>query len=138
MKAHFSPILFLVITFLALGRNSHGERLSAEQQKALSTVMEQLTNPEKRQEILKDDPKAAQADQFLKEVGGAYSEDIYKLAAQVMQTLALEANGDPNKMEQLLERAKKNPSSFANSFTPEQKDSLKKIAEKLQKSKAVH
>ncbi|NDD05636.1 MAG: hypothetical protein EB078_12075, partial [Proteobacteria bacterium] len=127
----FSRALLLVTVLLGTSHVSLGEKLSNEQQKALSTVMEQLTNPEKRQEILKESPKAAQADQFLREVGGAYSEEIYKLAAQIMQTLAIAANGDPNKMEQLLEKAKKDPASFANSFTPEQKSSLKKITDKL-------
>lgn len=90
-----------------------------------------------RQEIIKNDPKAKEADQVVKETGGPHSEEVYKLAAEVMQTLAVEAKGDPDKMEELLEKARRDPASFADKFSPTQKARLKILAEKIGKSKST-
>ena len=41
------------------------------------------------------------------------------------------AEGDPNKMREILEKAQKDPEAFANSFSDEQKETLKNIGEKV-------
>lgn len=111
------------------------EPMSPDQDKALSQVVDLLTDPKKLHEIVGDDPKAKEADRFLRSVGGEHSGEIYQLAAEIFQSLAAEAQGDPEKMERLLEKAKQDPTSFAKKFTAGQKSRLREIAGKIEKSK---
>lgn len=123
------------IVFFCFSVLSFAETASTDQSKALSQVMELLRSSSKRQEIIKNDPKGKEADALVKDIGGIYSEDIYNLAAEVMQTLAAEAQGDPDKMEKILEKARKDPAGFAQKFTAKQRATLKELAEKIQKTK---
>ena len=132
MRAFIFLFLFFGFSF-----SSYAEKLSSDQEKALAEVVDQLRDPQKRKEAVGNDSKAKQADEFLKQLGGAQSEEIYQLAAEILQGLVVEANGDANKMEQLLEKAKKDPASFGNKLTAEQKKHLQQIAEKIGKTKRV-
>ena len=116
------------------------DQLTKEQQDALKAVINQLTHPEIRAEQLKSDKKALESDRAVKELGGEYSEEIYQLAAQIMENLVREAQGDPDKMMKILEKAQQNPSSFANTFTEEQKRKLKELGKKIEKrqGKLIH
>ncbi|NBY21120.1 hypothetical protein EBQ74_12995 [bacterium] len=76
----------------------------------------------------------------MKELGGEYSEEIYQLAAQIMENLVREAQGDPDKMMKILEKAQQNPSAFADTFSEEQKRKLKELGKKIEKrqGKLIH
>jgi hypothetical protein len=113
----------------------YGETLSKEQEQNLQDAKQEFLDPSKRSENIKKDAKAAKSDELVKQVGGEFSEDIYKLAGDVMDTLASEAQGDPDKMEKILQKAEKDPESFANSFSPEQRKKLKELANKIEQSK---
>lgn len=131
--AHLLFLLFSVFTFSKLGL---ADNLSQEQQKALNQVMSQLTNPTLRAEELKNNIKGQESDRALKDLGGEYSEEIYQLAAQIMENLVREAQGDPDKMQQILEQAHKNPEAFANRFSEDQKRKLKDLAKKIEKRRS--
>jgi len=137
MKKSSFLILFASFFFIVMSSLVFSERLDSDQEKALSDVMDLLKSPVKRQSAIDSDPKAKEADRFLKEWGGNQSEDIYELAAQIFQSLALEAGGDADKMAELLSKAQKDPESFAKKLSPAQKERLKKIVGKIQKSKSV-
>ncbi len=111
------------------------ETLTPAQEKALAGAIEELTHPAKRAEALKKSPKAAESDKFVKEVGGEYSEDLYQLAGKLMENLTREGHGDPDQMDQILEKARKDPEGFAKTFTPEQKRLLKELGQKIEKNK---
>lgn len=128
-------ILILIVISFSLGKSIQAKDLTPEQESALRGAVEELTNPAKRAETLKKDPKAAESDKILKEVGGEFSEEIYQLAGKVMETIAVQAHGDPKKMEEILQRAKKDPAGFAKNFTPEEQKLLKEIGQKVEKSK---
>ena len=116
------------------------DNLNQEQKNALKEVMNQLTNPSARMEQLKNDKKAQDSDKVVKELGGEYSEEIYQLAAQIMENLVREAQGDPDKMMKILETAQQNPSAFADTFSEEQKRKLKELGKKIEKrqGKLIH
>jgi len=116
------------------------DNLNQEQKNALKEVMNQLTNPSARMEQLKNDKKAQDSDKVVKELGGEYSEEIYQLAAQIMENLVREAQGDPDKMMKILEKAQQNPSAFADTFSEEQKRKLKELGKKIEKrqGKLIH
>ena len=126
---------FLTVVFLFHVKTVHSETLTAEQQKALNGAIEELTNPEKRSAAIKNSPKAIQSDQMVKQVGGEHSEEIYQLAAKVMESLAAQAEGDPDKMDKILEKAQKDPEAFAKTFSPEQRKMLNDISKKVEQSK---
>ncbi|MBM4316900.1 MAG: hypothetical protein FJ116_05410 [Deltaproteobacteria bacterium] len=133
----FLLIVFQIAFCADMGRNPvYAETLSKEQEQNLRDAKQEFLDPSKRSENLKKDPKAAKSDELVKEVGGEFSEDIYKLAGDVMDTLASEAQGDPDKMEKILQKAEKDPESFANSFSPEQRKKLKELANKIEQSKS--
>lgn len=133
----FLNSLFSCVTLFAvlLVTDIKAETLTNEQQKALGGAIQELTDPSKREAAIKNDPKAVKSDQMVKEVGGEYSEEIYQLAGKVMESLASEAGGDPEKMEKILEKAQKNPEAFANTFSDEQKRMLNQLSKKIEQSK---
>ncbi len=61
------------------------------------------------------------------------SEDIFALAADVFAIIVTESGGDVSKMNESLEKFKRDPAQFAAKWTPEQKARLKKLAERLEK-----
>lgn len=128
-------VWILIFVCFALGKSIEAKDLTQEQENALKGAIEELTNPTKRLETLKKDPKAAESDKILKEVGGEFSEEIYQLAGKVLETIAVQAQGDPQKMEEILQRAKKDPAGFAKTFTPEEQKMLKGLGQKVEKSK---
>ncbi len=141
---HSQLIVRLIVLFLVSGgagfTRSFSTTLTEDQEKALTGAMEELTDPTKRQENLKKDKKAAESDELVQEVGGEFSEEIYQLAAKVMETVASDAKGDPDKMEKILNKAAKDPASFAKTFSTDQKKILKQLGEKIERSKkpAIH
>jgi hypothetical protein len=127
----FSMILALVLSF---PRPTLAESLSPEQQQALTGAIQQLTDPDQRSKVLKADKKAAASDQVVKEVGGEFSEEIYQLAGKVMESLVQQTHGDPQKMEEILEKAKKDPASFAKTFNSDQLKTLQELGKKIEKA----
>lgn len=97
-------------------------------------TQELLRNARERQKLIQQDPKSREADDQVKALAGTpeNTEAIYGLAADVMGTLSKQAEGDPNKMDEILQRAMENPEGFANSFTPEQKQQLRELGMKIE------
>src|SRR5262249_41671326 len=105
--------------------------LDEDDQKALQQTQELLVDPSKRSEALTTQD-AKKADEHTKSVGGAHSEEIYGLASKVFEKLVQKYNGDADKLREVIEKAKRDPSGFANSeFSPEELEALKTIGQKL-------
>ncbi|OQW46109.1 MAG: hypothetical protein A4S09_16880 [Proteobacteria bacterium SG_bin7] len=122
------PVLLLVVTNFALAQVDKHSKQATEQTQDL------LKNREEREKSSKNDPKAQKAIQDVKNISGGdkqTEDDIFGLASDLMPALVEESNGDPNKMMQILEEAKKDPEKFAKRFSPEQRKKLKEVAEKL-------
>ena len=97
-----------------------------------------LVDPAKRKEIF-GDPKANKANQDLQKLTGGdaqIDQEIWELASELVPMLAGEGNGDPAQMLKMLDDMKRNPTSLAGKFTPEQRAKLKAIADKIQKTKS--
>ena len=82
--------------------------------------------------------KAAQkADQFAGQTVGnnpEAKEQMYGLAADVFEILVKDANGDPEKMQEMLTQYLLNPAAFAAKLTPEQQAKLRNISGSVPKS----
>ena len=127
---------FLVVIFLlAFISQTEADELSENQQTAIEQTKSMLTSPELRKK--ESNTSAAQmADQKVKELTGSpqTQEEIYRLASEVFGTLAEQTNGDPEKMNEILNQGLQNPEGFATLWTPEQKEKLHELAEKIQRT----
>jgi hypothetical protein len=129
-----TTLLILFVSSITLAQNS----VDPHVQYGVQETQKLLVSPEKRKEIF-GDPKANKANQDLQKLTGGdvvIDQEIWELAAELVPMLAQDGNGDPAQMLKLLDDMKRNPTSLAGKFTPEQRAKLKAIAEKIQKSKA--
>lgn len=127
--------LVLMTLILNLGSFSFGQKSDQSSEEALREVVKLLTSPNARQKVIVQDKKAQEADDFLQQVGGAFSEDMYQLAGTIFQSLFSQTGGNADKMDEILSKAKKDPASFINSLPPDQIKALRDLASKIDKSK---
>lgn len=108
-------------------------KIDPASQEALLKTQQLLRDAKLREKAVGADLKAKDMDARVREFAGSdeAAQDIYSLSAELMENVVKESGGDPEKMQKLIEEAKKNPSAFAARFSPEQKAKLKAIAEKI-------
>jgi hypothetical protein len=132
-----APLVILALLFCLFALSpgaAWGEDLDGASQDALNKTQNLLNDRQQREAAVKKDRKSTAADQYVKQLtdgNDKTNNEIYELAAQVFQTVVKDANGDPKKMQEALDRFKRNPQEFASEFTPEQRAKLHEIAEKL-------
>jgi hypothetical protein len=124
------PTLFIFSVFTAL----NAQALEATDAKALQQTQDVLTDQAKRKNAVNSSEKGKQADAYATSVVGAKNTDeVYALAAKVMERLVQKYNGDAGKISEVLERAKNNPAGFASSeFTAEELNALKALSQKIE------
>ena len=106
---------------------------------ALKDVQELLHTESKRHEVIKDSPKAQQADAFaLQAVGGnqQLKNEVYDVSADIMATVQRLSGGDPAKMQQMLQKALQNPGEFLKSLPADQQAKIRGIANQVEKNKS--
>jgi hypothetical protein len=118
--------LFLVLMILS----STIVKADLETQTAVQEVQKQMHNPKFHQEAAKFSPQAKQVEVQVKGLAGTpeNEQEIYNLAAEILGNMK---DSSPQEMQKILEEAQRNPSSFAEKFTPEQRKKLEEIAQKL-------
>jgi hypothetical protein len=111
--------------------------LDAADEEALKKTQELLQNPALRQKTLEKDADAARADQKVRELGVTEenSEEIYSITSDIAATLIREADGDPAKLQEMIQKAIQNPEAFAQSLSPEQIRRIKAVSSKIDKEK---
>ncbi|MCB0351803.1 MAG: hypothetical protein KDD38_11510 [Bdellovibrionales bacterium] len=120
--------VFIIFSFLSAAN----AQLDAASQEALEKTNELLLDSNKRQEAIKGDKKAQQADSYAESIGGAHKEEIYGLTSKIFEKLIKKYNADPTKIQEVLTKAMANPEAFANSeFSPEDLKALRELANKL-------
>lgn len=128
-------VLIFSISFLTLPTFAE-EDLDA----ALKDVQDLMRSEAKRNDVLKANPKAQQADDFaLQAVGGnqALKNDVYDVSADVMATVKELSGGDAAKMNELLQKALQNPAAFLKSLPEAQQAKIRDIAAKTEKQKVT-
>lgn len=109
------------------------------QQTPLSQTQSVLKNPNERQQVIQQEgERARRADEFAGQaVGGdaQKKEQLYGLSSDVMTVIDQQSGGDPNKMNELLQKAQKNPKAFYDSLPPEIKKQIKGLADDIESSK---
>lgn len=106
-------------------------------QKALQQTQELLKNPSERNKAIANDKAAKDIDAKTGSLAGSAEkkEEIYSIAAQVMEKITKDANGDPEKMKKLLQEAQSNPEAFYNKFDSSQKSQIQNLAGKIEAQK---
>jgi hypothetical protein len=128
-------LVWVVLLLLPIASEATG--LDSDTENALNEVIEMLVTPKQRNQLIDKDAKSKKADEFALQVAGsdANKQKIYELAAKVMKDLAVHHKGDPEKMMEVLNKASKDPESFARSFSPEQRNALKDLALEIERTK---
>jgi hypothetical protein len=129
--------LLLILMFIIASPAIYAD-LDGNQQKALRDTQDLLKNPTERQKAINKDPRAKDVDSKAEALAGSQEnkENMYGLAAQLMEKIATETNGDPEKMQQLMLEAQQNPQAFYNKyFDANQRDKVRDIANKAQGAK---
>ncbi len=125
-------LIYLIISVIAFPVNA---KLSQDQQSALKQTQDLLRNPADRMSVVKESPSAQAAHQKAVDFLGSQQNvnKAYDMAALMLKSVAEEANGDPAKMQQILNRAKSNPAVLADRMPAEFKTMLKQIAGDIEK-----
>jgi len=131
MRNFFLTSFILVASSAALAQNN----LQPDQAQALKQTQELLKNQQQREKAVKENQPATQADDFAKKIGGANTQEVYNIAAEVLEVIAKRNNGDPQKMQLEMQKFEKDPEGFANSLPAEQRARIKALADKLSHSK---
>ena len=89
-------------------------QLGPHEQQGLKDTKELLKNPNERQKYVEKDPKAKDVDKKVDALAGSKEnkEEIYGIAADIMEKIAVETKGDPAAMQKLLLEAQTNPQAF--------------------------
>jgi hypothetical protein len=100
-------------------------------------VQKLLTNPSLRSKELKSNEGGAKMDQSVRELGGSEEnvEEIYAITADITATLVKEVDGDPAKLQIIVQEAMKNPEAFKSKLTPSQIQRIKAVSAKIDADK---
>lgn len=108
---------------------------------ALAQAQAILKDKAAREEILKKDPKARQADDFAtKAAGGDASskEEMYGISADIMAQLVKDGKQDPAQMQEILKKALENPEAFKKSLSPEIQARIDGVVKRTEALRAVN
>lgn len=129
----FKPSLvaatFVLVAFAAPELRAQDD----DSEKALRETQELLKSPALRQQTINSNADAKKADQNLRELGGSQAnvEEIYAITADITASLVHQANGDPVKLQELVQEAMKNPEAFHSKLTPAQIQRIKSVSAKI-------
>jgi hypothetical protein len=101
---------------------------------ALEKTKALLSNPALRDAFIQEQGgKAKAADKQAAEIAGSeeLKEQVYVLSAMIFESLVQQTDGDVDRMNEILQKAAANPGEFAATFTPEQREMLREIANKV-------
>ena len=113
--------------------------LDSPSQEALDKTVKAMTNPTERAKAFQENPKfkegEAGADMLVKG-NEAHKEQIYELAAKVLEGLAKKSDGDPAKMQEIVSKGSQNPGQFMQeNLSAEQLNEVRKLAAEIEKGR---
>ena len=100
---------------------------------ALAETLKALTDPNGKATPLGDGTGSAEIDQQVRALTGSpqLTQEVYNLAAQVLADLVQSTGGDMGKLFDALERAKSDPGAFVATLSPQTRDRLKELSDKI-------
>lgn len=105
---------------------------------ALEQTRKRLANQAHREEDAAKTPEAANAHSDVKSTVGhdpRLTDETYNLASDILGTLVQEADGDPNKLKDVVDSLSRDPRSLERRLTPQQRQAIRDLASKAEKSR---
>lgn len=133
---HLKIGLMSILAVSMVAFPASAEELDLASQEAALRTRQMLENPELREQAVSKSAEAAFMHRQAESLGGSpeNTEEIYGLASDIFAELVKQSGGEPLKMMELLEKAKKDPKAFADKLTPEQRERLSRLANKIPES----
>ena len=111
--------------------------LDAHSKKGVEDTQKLLRSSSERSKAIKGDKQAEDVDAKVDALVGSdkNKDEIYDLSAGVLEKVAAEAKGDPDKMQLLLQEAQANPEKFFEKyFSADQKTRVRGLAHDIEKN----
>jgi len=111
--------------------------LDSDDQKGLDSTINLLKSQKDRQKAVEANPSAKDVDNKVSALAGSNQnkEEIYGVSANVFERIVKEANGDPAKMQQMMNEASQNPEAFYNKYFGDgDKAKVREIANQVNKN----
>jgi hypothetical protein len=127
-----------VLVYISLLSISAFADLDKDQRQGIQDTQHLLKTPAARAKAIAHDPKAKEIDDKAGALAGSAQnkDEMYDLAAQLVEKVAAQANGDPEKMQQLMMEAQKDPKAFYEKFFDDkQKAKVRGLANKIEGDK---
>lgn len=117
----------------ALAAKTSHTGLDPASAEALQKTQELLRSKKQRDEIIKEDERAAWVHKQVESIGGSpeNTEAIYKLSADILAEIAKEAQGDPAKMNEILKKLKNDPISLEKKLSPKEREKLRDLSHQI-------
>jgi hypothetical protein len=138
-RSELLALIFVALSFVTFVDSTQADQSTPDTsaQDALKQTQDLLRNASARQQAIKGNPTAEQADARVRNLAGPETQAIYDLSADVMGKIVNDASGDPAKMQELLNKAMENPSAFAAQLPEAQKEKLRSIASKIESKQSA-
>lgn len=124
--------LALVLT-LTPAASLDAQSLDPAASEALAATLRMLLDPAQRSTAIAGNPQAGPIDQHIRSLTGSdmLTQELYALAADVLQELAQASGGDATKMAQTLERGRTDPAAFAALLSPQTLERLRQLSTQI-------
>lgn len=131
MRAKFAFGIFALSASIAFAQTSSQQDKAT--QEALGQTQQLLRDKQQREKALQQNPQAMEQHKRVQQLTGSEknTDAVYDISADIMDNLVKDANGDPQKMQELMQQAQKDPAAFYNKLTPEQKARIKALSEQI-------
>ncbi len=126
----------VLLVSLIMIQFSAAAELDEHQKRGLEDTRKMMTDPSLREHALKTQPEGQRVDEKVEQLTGKGKgkEEIYGLASEVLEVIARESGGDPEKMQKILSEAQANPEKFYEKyFTPAQKRRVRSLANEIER-----
>jgi|GEM_PF-4945588 len=134
MKIQALVLLIICLTFnLSLFAE---EKLSDVDQEALRNTQKLLNDASDRQEFIDKSKDAQKTDQMVDQLVKSPEQKarMYKLASEIFGDMVKGAEGDADKMAELLQQGAKDPESFMRKLSSENQKKIQGLAEDIEKT----
>lgn len=142
-KKLFPFIVAFLFSTVAFSKNNTGgskQQIKNEDEalvgEAVKDTEDLLRNSERRNEVIKADPKAKSANDKVKAVTGGddiSTQKIYSISADILPYLMKEAQNNPDKAEELLKNAQRNPAAFLNSLPADIRNKIQDVSAEIER-----
>lgn len=132
--------LFLVVSVFVAGFWSvAAAEMDNPSQEALEKTVKSMKDPNERAKAFQENPKFKEGEagaDLLVKGNQAQKQQLYELAAKVLEGLAKKSDGDPAKMQEIVSKGSQNPSQFMQeNLSAEQLKQVRELAAEIEKGR---